>query len=179
MQFYFFSLLLCTIFSTYSTLGRSFTDDELNTDLLYDVSDFDTNPPLAENDFWDLDSISYIDAEETYLLDTSIASDACSSPLNPLGRRGESCTDEKPDNEVKPVIQVRPLGRTEDAPLKPLQYNFELCPVESYGHNRNLPVCDSGDSGDIHPREDSGNFDLDNCSPCMFTLTSFSSFLSC
>lgn len=173
MQSDFFFLLLCITLSIYSTQGRGLTDDELNTDLLYGVSDLDTNPQLADEDLWELDSINNIDAGETYFLDTSIASDACSSPSNQLSRRGEICTDKKPD-EVKPVIQVRPLGRTNDAPLKPVEYNYEICPVETYGYNRNLVVCDSGDSNDIHPNFNSGNFDLDNCTPCMYRLIPFS-----
>lgn len=144
-------------------------------------SDSDSKPKrddLFDDELWGLGPTDQIDAANEVAWDYSIASTPCSLSTSLLRRRSESCTDTKqePEPELEPPdmsVEVRPLGKTEDSPLLPLQYHFELCPYDLMTYGRQYVMCDSGKPTDLYPSPIPGSTDLSNCTPCM-RLASYS-----
>lgn len=131
--------------------------------------DFTTTTSYDDN-LWDLSSDASVDSDDGLLL---VDSPDCASWSSSLGRRDEMCRIKKPS------VEVRPLGRTKDAPLVPPEGNYELCLPDLMGYARNLVFCDSGSAADRHPSPTPGAFDLINCTPCTCSLTLFSWFKLC
>jgi hypothetical protein len=126
--------------------------DESDPNFPYEVSEMDLAPENLD------DTIALNEG----LLDwnEAIGASDCSSSSGILGRRDKTCPVDD-----RPLYEVRPLGRTKDRPLLPLDYEDQICLREFYGYQVSL-MCDSGLPHDRHPTSDPDRFDLTNCVPC-------------
>ena len=159
-------MLLGVFYAGYPSQGEILSNDASDINLFYDSSDPEPNSDLLDDGYWDSDLTSPLDATNEVLPDDSIVLDPCSSSSGLLERRGETCTNPE-QNQKPPDVEVRPLGgRTKDAPLLPMYYNWRLCPPDLMSWNRLLVMCDSGVPTDRHPTQDPSVFYLSNCSPC-------------
>lgn len=146
----------------------SFSTDMPDPGLLNEASEFEVSPDFFDNDHLDFSfTDSNVSLDETSW-DDSIGLDFCSSTTDPLGRRGEACTNMKNirvENKA-PDIEVRPLGRTQDRPLLPPELNRKIC-YSALAGDRGKPVCDSGEPSDRILSPLQMVFALYDCTPCI------------
>lgn len=163
---FFLLLTLCVYCKNYFSYAEDWSGFDPTDYILDENSDLLTTATADGNDLWDLSSTTSIDSNNDLLL---VDLPACASLTSSLGRRdGGICTNEKPDEDTdkKSSFEVRPLGRTKDAPLFPIDSNYELCLPDLTGYKRNMVFCDSGFAADRHPTLKTGIFDIVNCTPC-------------
>lgn len=167
MHFFFIALTLCIYCRKCFAYVDDSSDFSLTDDLTLDTYDLFTSASPYDNDLWDLSSTPFVDLDDDDdpLLDEL---SACALLPSPLARRGgETCTNEKPPTVEKPIIEIRPLGRTKDAPLLPKQPNYNICMPDMMGYDRRFVVCDSGFELDRRLTSTLGVFDLTNCDICI------------
>lgn len=159
----FLMLIFCVCCKKCFAYAQSWSDFDSTDVVLDENSDLFSTTTLYDNDIWDISSTTFGDSEDDSLF---ASSRDCGSSASPLGRRaGETCTDEQTDNK-KPSVEIRPLERTNDAPLLPAKSNYYICSPEKMGYSRNFAMCDSGLENDRHPTLEPGVFDLTNCDIC-------------
>lgn len=74
----------------------------------------------------------------------------------------------KPSSYPTHKTSPGPQRTTQDRHLFPMQENEQICPVDLYGHLRNLAMCDSGIPSHREPNVLTGDTDLQNSRPCTF-----------
>ena len=162
LMHFFLMLILCVYCKKFFAYEQDWSDFD-STDVLGENSDLFSTATIYDNDLWDTSSTTSVDSDDDLLF---VSSRDCGSSASPLGRRAsETCTNEQTDDK-KPSLEIRPLRRTKDAPLLPVNSNYDICLPDLMGYSRNFAMCDSGLETDRHPTSEPGVFDLTNCDLC-------------
>lgn len=163
MYSFFLTLTLCIYCRRCFVNGQDWSAFDSTEGALGGNSDLILPDTSYDNDFWDSSSPFSVSSDDDLLL---VDSSACGSLSSPLGRRGgETCPNETPPIQ-KPIIELRPLGTTNDPRLLPMKSNYYLCLPDLMGYSRNYVICDSGSDDDRHSTSEPGIFDLTNCDIC-------------